>query len=198
VAATAAAQTGFLQAGSTTQPKPKTRNLSAASPVAKPSPFSPSKGKSGRGSEPQRKLPSASPGRAASTAPSFSSPPSYSGTSVTRAPAPSSGPASSDSSGKRSLSVLVVASRQFEVALDRAGVTNGGIRWERATEKEKEKERMFTRMVPLARRRRARVGRRTTHGRYEPAAACNLACYLLLRISRVQAAPSHPHRSKPR
>jgi hypothetical protein len=42
--------------------------------------------------------------------------------------------------------MLVVASRQLEVALDRAGVTNGGIRRECATEKEK-KERVFTRMV---------------------------------------------------
>ena len=73
VAAVVAAELASAQAGSTTLPK--TRNASAAPPVAKPSPSSPSKGKSGRGSKHQLKPSSTSPGQATSTPPPSSSPP---------------------------------------------------------------------------------------------------------------------------
>ena len=72
-AAAAASQKASAQAASTT--RPKTGNASAAPPVAKPSPSSPSKVKSGQGSKHQPKPPSTSPGQATLSVPSSLSPP---------------------------------------------------------------------------------------------------------------------------
>ena len=98
-------------------------------------------GKFGRGSKHQPKPPSTSPGQAASTVLSYSSPPTASGPSITPAPAPPLAPESSVGSGGRSRPVLGLVSRRFEEALSGAGVTKDGSRLERAAEKEKEKRK---------------------------------------------------------
>jgi len=150
VAAVAAAELASAQAGSTTLSK--SRNGSAAPPVAKRSPSSPSNGKSGRGSKHQLKPSSTSPGRATSTAPSSWSPPS----DFTPAPAPSHAPASSDGSENLSRPVLGLASRQFKVSLSGAGVNKGGNTRERPAERRKRRKGSPRRMAPLARRGRRR------------------------------------------
>ena len=62
--------------------------------------------------------------------------------------------------------VLGLESRQVEMALSGAGVMKDGNRRERTAEKEKRRKGCLRRMVPLARRGRAGIGRkRTTHGR---------------------------------
>ena len=151
------------KAGPTTQPK--TGNTSAAPPVAKPSPSSPSKGKFGRGSKHQPKPPSTSPGQAASTAPSYSSPPADSGIFIKPAPAPSLAPESSAGSGRRSRPVLGLVSRQFEEALVGAGVSKDGSRLEHAAErgrgKGKEKEWEPAKDGPSSSKRE---GKTTTQG----------------------------------
>ncbi|KAI0299343.1 Smg-4/UPF3 family-domain-containing protein [Multifurca ochricompacta] len=125
---------------------PKAGSAPAGPSAAKPPPPSPSKAKSARagkqlGSAPtqsqeaQPPKPSSTPSNQVQVAPVL---PSNSPTEVgASAPAPSA----SNASGRRSRPVLGVASRQFEVALSGAGVSKGGGRRDRGTEKEKEKEK---------------------------------------------------------
>ncbi|KAH9990204.1 Smg-4/UPF3 family-domain-containing protein [Russula compacta] len=143
----AAAQKASAQAGAAAQ-----QAKAGSGPTAKPSPSSPSKGRSARAgkqhasaqaqTQPPKSL--STPASQAAPAPAAitSSPPPSEASVPAPAPAPTLAPASSDSSGRRPRPVLGIASRQFEAALSSAGVSKGGnSRRERGVEKEKEREK---------------------------------------------------------
>ncbi|KAI9464082.1 Smg-4/UPF3 family-domain-containing protein [Lactarius psammicola] len=141
-AAAAAAQKATAQTGTPTPPK--AGGAPAASSTAKPPP-SPSKSKSTRASkhhasaQAQSSKSSSAPLDPATQAAAASSTPAESSASASAsAPAPALATSGSNESGRRARPVLGLASRQFEAALSGAGVSKGGSRRDRGTEKEKE------------------------------------------------------------